>query len=336
MLAKGADEIPATGEWRYEPKWDGFRAIAFVEGATVNLQSRNTQPLSRYFPEVVEAIASAVTGDCILDGEIVLATGSGLEFDVLQNRLHPAESRVRRLAAETPARFVAFDLLGSGDRDLRGLGLDARREQLLGALTPSPSVAITPQTDDATVAERWFREFEGAGLDGIVAKPARSTYQPGVRGWIKVKHLRTIDAVVGGYRIESKGDGVASLLLGLYDGDGVLHHVGHTSSFNASEKRRLRTMLADYETGAESFGHGRTPGSPSRWSKGRDTEWVGVRPELVVEVSFDHMQGPRFRHAARLLRWRDDKAPAQCTFDQLDRPEDFDLGAIITAWGGRA
>lgn len=330
MLCRAEEEIPADGPWLYEPKWDGFRALAFLGEQTL-LLSRNGQPLERYFPEVIEALRRAVPGEAVLDGEIVLATSRGLEFDLLQNRLHPAQSRVLRLASETPASFVAFDCLAVEQDDLRELPLIQRRARLLPLVCGDHQVAVTPQTTDVAVATEWFARFEGAGLDGVVAKRPDQPYQPGVRGWTKIKHRRTADMVVGGMRLTKDRTGVASLLLGLYDAEGVLHHVGHTSSFSVAESRRLRQHLASLE-GGESFGRGRTPGAPSRWSRGRDASWIALSPELVCEVSFDHMQGDRLRHASRLLRWRSDKLARECTVDQLDRPEDFDLGAIIDSW----
>jgi ATP-dependent DNA ligase len=268
----------------------------------------------------------------VVDGEIVIAGPRGLDFDALQLRLHPASTRVRMLAAESPATFIAFDLLASGDEDLRARPLAERATLLRAALTPNHQVALTPQTTDPEEAASWFIRYEGAGCDGVVAKPLDSTYRGGDRGWIKVKHLRTVDVVVGGYRKDLKVEAVASLLLGLYDGDGVLHHVGHTSSFSAAERRDLLVRLRPLE-GGTSFGAGRTPGGPSRWTRGRDADWVAVRPELVCEVAFDHLQGNRFRHASRFLRWRPDKGAAECGYDQLLPPHPFDLRSIVNVGG---
>ena len=234
------------------------------------------------------------------------------------------------LAAESPATFIAFDLLAAGDEDLRELPLRDRASRLRAVLVPNPQVALTPQTTDPQEAASWFDRYEGAGCDGVVAKPLTSTYRSGDRGWIKVKHLRTVDCVVGGYRRDLKIEAVASLLLGLYDTDGVLHHVGHTASFSAAERRELLQRLRPLE-GGTSFGQGRTPGGPSRWTRGRETDWVAVRPELVCEVAFDHLQGNRFRHASRFLRWRPDRAPDQCGYDQLLPPHPFDLGVILNS-----
>src|ERR1035437_933177 len=329
MLARAADDIPVGREWRYEPKWDGFRVIVFRDGDDVVLGSRKGQPLQRFFPEILEPLRATLPAQAVADGEIIIATSRGLDFDALQMRLHPAASRVARLAAETPATVILFDLLADGDQDLRGEPLVTRRERLLGAVTGNARVALTPQTADHDEAAEWFTRYEGAGLDGLIAKPEESTYRSGERGWTKIKHLRTVDCVVGGYRMEVKGGGVGSLLLGLYDEEGVLHHVGHTSSFSAQEKRDLLTLLAPLE-GGDSFGHGRTPGAPSRWSRDKDAAWTPLTPSLVCEVSFDHLQGQRFRHAARFLRWRDDRDPLTCTYAQLTPADAFRLADIVT------
>ena len=328
MLARAAEQIPAGPGWRYEPKWDGFRAIVFRDGDELHIGSRKGQPLQRYFPEILDPLKEAMPATAVVDGEIIIATPHGLDFDALQLRLHPAASRVARLAAETPATVILFDLIGEGDTDLRDRPLVTRRELLLGAITGNARVALTPQTADVDEATDWFTRYEGAGLDGLIAKPEESTYRSGERGWTKIKHLRTVDCVVGGFRMEVTGSGVGSLLLGLYDGDGVLHHVGHTSSFSAKEKRELVALLEPL-TGGESFGHGRTPGAPSRWTRAKDADWTSVRPTLVCEVSFDHLQGQRFRHAARFLRWRDDRDPSTCTYDQLTAADAFRLGDIV-------
>ncbi len=328
MLARSADQIPAGPEWRYEPKWDGFRAIVFRDGDDVHVGSRKGQPLQRYFPEILDPLRAALPARAVVDGEIIIAGPRGLDFDALQMRLHPAASRVAKLAGETPATVILFDLLAEGSDDLRGRPLVTRRELLLGAVADNDRVALTPQTTDFDEATEWFTRYEGAGLDGLIAKPEDSTYRSGERGWTKIKHLRTVDCVVGGYRMEATGRGVGSLLLGLYDDDGVLHHVGHTSSFSAKEKRDLVDLLAPLG-GGQSFGHGRTPGAPSRWTGARDADWTPVKPTLVCEVSFDHLQGQRFRHAARFLRWRDDRDPTSCTYDQLTAAEAFSLSDIV-------
>ena len=333
MLSKAAADIPQGDGWRYEPKWDGFRALVFRDGDEVFVASRSGQPLARYFPEILEPLRAALPERAVVDGEIIIATPKGLDFDALQMRLHPAASRVARLAAKTPSTVILFDLLALGDRDLRGEDVDTRRAALEANVTVNERVALTPHTDDLATGRVWFTAYEGAGLDGLMAKPAGSTYQPGVRGWTKIKHLRTVDAVVGGYRMERKGPGVGSLLLGLYDDDGVFHHAGHTSSFSAKEKRDLVDFLAPHratDSAPPSFGGGRTPGGQSRWNAGKEeAEWVALTPTLVCEVSFDHLQGNRFRHAARFLRWRPDREPRSCTYAQLTPADAFRLADIV-------
>jgi ATP-dependent DNA ligase len=328
MLARSAEQIPAGPGWRYEPKWDGFRALVFRDGDHVHLGSRKGQALERFFPEILDPLRAALPETAVADGEIIVATPRGLDFDALQMRLHPAASRITRLAGETPATVILFDLLAEGSDDLRGRPLVTRRELLLGAVTANARVALTPQTADLDEATDWFTRYEGAGLDGLIAKPEDSTYRSGERGWTKVKHLRTVDCVVGGYRLETTTDVVGSLLLGLYDDAGVLHHVGHTSSFSAREKRDLLTLVQPLE-GGDSFGYGRTPGAPSRWTRDKAADWTPLRPSLVCEVSFDHLQGNRFRHAARFLRWREDREPASCTYGQLTAADAFRLGDIV-------
>ncbi|MDP9224437.1 MAG: ATP-dependent DNA ligase [Actinomycetota bacterium] len=326
MLSKVADEIPRGKGWLYEPKWDGFRALIFKEGDHIEIASRDARDLVRYFPELPPLLLGCLPASCVIDGEIVVAGPSGLDFEALLLRIHPAASRVAKLSHEIPASFVIFDLLALGDRDLRDSPFVERRRQLEADFTvqkPSQEtgsqVFLTPQTADPDEAAIWFKGFEDLGLDGIVAKRADLRYVPGERVMVKIKHLRTADCVVGGYRLSKGGDGVGSLLLGLYNDTGVLHYVGHTSSFTAKERRELLEELRPLE-GGQSFGEGRTPGGPSRWSGGRETEWVALAPVLVCEVSFDHLQGARFRHAARLLRWRQDKPPEECTFEQLSLP----------------
>lgn len=331
MLANAEEEIPAGEGWAYEPKWDGFRCVVFRDGDDVHLSSRNGQPLQRYFPEVVDALKQALPARCVVDGEIILPGEKGLDFDALQARIHPAASRVQKLSKETPAGFVAFDLLALGDDDWRARPGGERRAELCRAVTSSPQVFVTPQTSDASVARGWFDDFEGAGCDGVIARRVELPYQPGKRVMVKVKHHRTADCVVGAYR-EGKTPGtVGSLLLGLYDEAGVFHHVGHTSSFSAKEKKALKEKLAPLE-GGSSFGQGRTPDAPSRWSKKKDGEppsWVPLEPSLVCEVRYDYLQGPRFRHAATFLRWRTDKAPNDCTFAQLLPPHPFSLERLV-------
>ena len=334
MLAKLTDEIPSGDGWQYEPKWDGFRALVFFDGREAYLQSRDLKPLARYFPELAEALAQALPAPMVLDGEVVIIGEHGLDFDALLMRIHPAESRVRKLAAETPSSFVAFDMLAAGNDNLCDAPLSERRERLERALQGVPSPAyITPVTFDAGTAQDWFQRFEGAGLDGVVAKRLDDVYRPGARSMLKIKHLRTVDCVVGGFRWNKgeTGKSVGSLLLGLYDEAGVLGYVGHTSSFKAAEKRALVETLRPYLTDDESvgFGQGRTPGGQSRWTGGRDTSWVRVRPELVCEVTFDHLQGERFRHAATFRRWRPDKPPRACTYDQIASAVPFELQQIF-------
>jgi ATP-dependent DNA ligase len=334
MLAKLAPAIPEGPGWLYEPKWDGFRTIVYFDGNELYLQSRDLKPMNRYFPEVVAGLEAVLPGPMVLDGEVVIFGPKGLDFDSLQLRIHPAESRVRKLAGETPASFVAFDLLALGDDDLRQRPFADRRallERTLAGVTPPAH--LTPATRDAAVARDWFERFEGAGFDGVIAKRLEGRYQPGVRAMAKIKHLRTADCVVGGFRWykDSEGEAVGSLLLGLYDEGGVFHHVGHTSSFDAKAKRELVGILAPYraEKGDAGFGKGRTPGSPSRWTQGKDLSWVRLRPELVCEVTFDYLQGNRFRHAATFKRWRTDKAPAACRFDQMETAVPFELSEVF-------
>lgn len=346
MLAKAAPEIPAGPDWLYEPKWDGFRALVFRTGDSVYLQSRDLKPLARYFPDLEAILPAALGQDMVLDGEVVIAGPKGLEFDSLQMRIHPAESRVRMLAEQTPASFVAFDLLALSDEDLRGLPFEQRRKRLEQVLADvSAPVYLTPCTDDSAEAKDWFDRFEGAGLDGVIAKPRKDAYQPGKRGWLKIKHLRTVDCVIGGFRWNrgEEGKSVGSLLLGLFDDSGVLHHVGHTSSFKAAEKRELVDFLKPYidADGEAGFGQGRTPGEPSRWTGDRDMTWVRLKPELVCEVTFDYLQGAagpgaRFRHAATFQRWRTDKPLADCTFDQIETTPPYELQQIFGSGQPRA
>ena len=302
QLAKSRPTLPEGEGWRYEPKYDGFRALAFVDGDDVALQSRSGRPLRRYFPEL-----EFMPGRYVLDGEIIIGDPEGVQdFNALQQRLHPAESRVRRLAEETPSRYVAFDLLASGDETLLERPFEQRREAL-AELVASP-VLLTPCTSDPEEATPWLRRAEG-----VIAKEAAAAYLPGERrGMFKIKRLRTIDAVVAGWRPGKEEGTLGSLILGLYDGKGKLHVVGHTSGFRAKEKRELPAKLAPYETGE------RGTAEPSRWAADRDLEWIDLRPELVVEVSFDHVSGGRIRHGTKLLRWREDKPPAECRLDQLD------------------
>jgi len=333
MLASLADQIPAGPGWLYEPKWDGFRAIAFRDEDRVHLASRNGQALERYFPELLTVLREALPTRCVVDGEIVIVADQGLDFEALLLRIHPAASRIRLLSAKSPSSYVAFDLLASGDEDLRSLPFAQRRQKLERVVRFGPRLLLAPQTADVALAKKWFDSFEGAGLDGIVAKQADLPYAAGKRVMVKVKHQRTADCVVGGYRVSKKGDSVGSLLLGLYDDSGTLHYVGHTSSFSAEQRREILEKLKPLE-GKDSFGTGRTPGGPSRWNQGRDTAWISVAPKLVCEVAFDHLQGIRFRHATRFLRWRPDKPTRQCTYEQLRPPRPFSLSALLSAVDG--
>jgi ATP-dependent DNA ligase len=333
MLAKAAEAIPAGDGWTYEPKWDGFRALVFFDDSGVYLQSRDLKPLGRYFPELEARLASVLPRPLVLDGEIVIATEHGLDFEALQMRIHPAASRVRMLAENTPSSFVAFDLLADGGTDLRDWSYGERRaglEALLG--NAAAPVYLTPATHDRSLAQDWFELFEGDGLDGVIAKRVDEAYKPGRRDWLKIKHLRTVDCVVAGFRWNrgEEGRSVGSLLLGLHDDAGILHFVGHTSSFKAQEKRDLVGFLDPYVSDADDgFGRGRTPGEPSRWTGDRDMTWVRLRPELVCEITFDYLQGPRFRHAATFKRWRYDKPPLACTFDQIETVPPYELQQIF-------
>lgn len=340
MLAKLEPDIPRGEGWTYEPKWDGFRTIVTSEDGSVRFVSRDDRPMMRFFPEIEELLTSRIAGAFEADGELVLVRNGQLSFDELQLRLHPAESRVRKLAAEIPATLILFDLLNDGGEDLRGLPLSERRERLemlatrmgaeraperLADYPVGPELLLTPWADDVKTAERWFADEEGLGQDGILAKRLDQSYQPGVRGWVKVKHRKTADCVVGGYRLSKDGEGVGSLLLGLYDNDARLHYVGHTSSFRAAERKALRETLAPLEGGVGFGGDARSPGGPSRWSAGRDTAWVSLDPALVCEVSYERLQSGRFRHSATFVRWRDDRKPTSCTFEQV--------GAEPPSWG---
>ncbi len=333
MLAKLVRDLPTGDGLLYEPKWDGFRSIIFRDGDEVEIGSRNERPMTRYFPELVESLKANLPLRCVVDGEIVIATDHGLDFDALQQRIHPAESRVQKLAAETPTSFVAFDLLAEGDDDLRAAPFSERRARLERALANAkPPVHLTPASTDPAVAERWFGEFEGAGLDGVIVKPLGLEYQPDKRVMFKVKHLRTADCAVAGFRVHKDGKGVGSLLLGLYDDGGTLHNVGVASSFAAPMRKQLADELEPYRANAleghpwqewadaqaQAAGETRMPGGLSRWNAKKDLSWEPVRVELVAEVAYEHMQGDRFRHTARFQRWRPDREPASCTYDQLE------------------
>ncbi len=345
MLAKLTREFPRAEGMYYEPKWDGFRCIVFRDGAEVELGSRNEKPLTRYFPELIAPLQKSLPDRCVLDGEIVLVGPDGLDFDALSNRIHPAESRVKMLAETTPASFVAFDILALGDRDLRDTPYAKRRRELEKALkSAKPPVHLTPSTDDPEVAHDWFSRFEGAGLDGVVAKPGDLAYLPNKRAMLKVKHQRTADCVVAGFRWHKEGGIVGSLLLGLYDDKGVLHHVGVTSSFTAERRKELVKELKPL-TKEALVGHpwgdwaehaaasGRMPGGLSRWSAGKDLSWEPLRAERVCEVAYDHLQEDRFRHATTFQRWRPDREPVSCTYAQLEVPVPAELSAVFGALG---
>jgi ATP-dependent DNA ligase len=349
MLAKLADELPPEGGYLYEPKWDGFRAIVFRSKKDLYIQSRDLRPLDRYFPELHDALLQALPADCVLDGEIVIATKHGLDFDALQLRLHPAASRVAKLAKETPSSFVAFDLLAVEGKSLVAEPQAARRERLEKLLAKAkPPLHVTPATRDREVALDWLHRFEGAGLDGVVAKPEGLVYQPGKRAMIKVKHARTADCVVAGFRWHKSGkDAVGSLLLGLYDDAGVLQHVGVTSSFTMAMRKQLvkelaplrRNAIEDHpwrEWAGAAAESSRMPGGQSRWSAGKDLSWEAVRPERVCEVKYDHLQGNRFRHAATFLRWRPDKPPRECRYDQLEVTAPYELSSVLSSGSKRS
>jgi len=341
MLAKSVDILPEG--MLYEPKWDGFRCVVFRDGDEVELGSRNERPMTRYFPEVVEAAKAQLPPRCVVDGEIVIVDGDALDFEALLQRIHPAASRVALLASETPASFIAFDLLALGDEDLTELPFSARRERLEAALAGAAApVHLTPLTGSSKVARRWFKTFEGAGLDGVVAKPADQPYVQDKRVMFKVKHERTVDCVVAGFRWHKSGPVIGSLLLGLYDEDGQLQHVGVSASFSMPRRAELVDELAPYRLpeGAahpwlgEGITPGRVPGGVTRWNAKKDLSWEPLRPELVVEVGFDHMEGNRFRHTAQFRRWRPDRDARSCTYAQLDRPVSFDLEDILAGGPG--
>jgi ATP-dependent DNA ligase len=347
MLAKAAEGLPAGDGWLFEPKWDGFRVVVFRDGESVYLQSRELKPLDRYFPELAPELRTRLPERCVADGEIVIAGAAGLDFEALLLRIHPAASRVALLARESPASVVLFDLLALGDRDLRRAPL-AERRALLEHAVPSGAarsrVLVTPATRDRALAADWFSRFEGAGLDGVVAKRLDGSYQPGVRAMVKVKHARTADCAVAGFRWFKGGRGtmVGSLLLGLYDRTGKLQHVGICASFTAARRRELAAELAPLREGAAE-GHPwrdwaewegdapdrRMPGASSRWNRGKDLSWEPLRVERVCEVAYDHLQGDRFRHATHFLRWRPDRTPRSCTYDQLETTPPYELSRIF-------
>jgi ATP-dependent DNA ligase len=342
MLAKAVHEMPRAPGLTYEPKWDGFRCIVFRDGDDVELGSRNDRPLTRYFPELVDLLKAALPPRCVVDGEIVVVTGAGLDFDTLQLRLHPAASRVRKLAEETPASFVAFDLLALGDRDLTTEPFRVRREVLEGILDGALArVHLTPLTNDPDIAQDWFTRFEGAGFDGVMAKPVDLPYEQDKRVMWKVKHERTADCVVAGFRWHKDGKGIGSLLLGLFDDAGTLHHVGVASSFSAELRAQLVEDLAPQRenaldghpwrdwASADEQTERRMPGAPSRWSATKDMSWTPLRPELVAEIRYEHVLAGRFRHTGRLSRFRPDRDPASCTYAQLTEVPPAELAALF-------
>jgi len=348
MLAKRVAELPKGDGWIFEPKWDGFRALIFRDGDEVLIQSRDTKPLNRYFPELIDPLKTLLPQRCVLDGEVVLARGGRLDFEALQQRIHPAASRVKRLAEEIPTSVVFFDLLCAGERDLRAVPFRERRAELEKLLADAAApLHVTPATSDRIVAADWFQRFEGAGFDGVMAKPLDGAYEPDKRVMLKVKHERECDCVVAGFRWHKSGEGaVGSLLLGLYDDAGELQHVGVAASFTDKKRRELVELLAPYRENAldghpwESWARQnhitdpaaqRMPGAVSRWSGGKDLSWEPLRPELVVEVGYDHMQGSRFRHTAQFRRWRTDKPPRDCTYAQLEVVPPQELAAIFAA-----
>ena len=331
MEARVSEQLPRPPGWAYEPKWDGFRILAWSASGEgeVRLDSRNGRPLLRYFPELEPALRALPPGT-VVDGEVVVVLGDVTSFDALQNRIHPAASRIQRLAGETPAQLVAFDLLALRGADLRGEPFEQRRGQLETLVPPlGLPWSLTPSTRDIEVARRWFGEFESAGCDGIVAKRLDGPYREGERDMTKVKHRRTADVVVGGYRVHQHGGAIGSLLLGMYDDAGQLHFIGHCSGFPDEQRVELLGRFEALRSG-DSFGEmARRPGAQSRWSSDRDTEWTPVRPEVVLEVSYDQVTGGRFRHATRFERWRSDKNPEQCTIDQLERPPGLGFSDVV-------
>jgi ATP-dependent DNA ligase len=349
MLAKPVDSLPDGEGWLYEPKWDGFRAIVFRDGDEVLIQSRDLKPLDRYFPELAAPLRASLPERCVIDGEVVIAGDGGLDFEALLLRIHPAASRVKMLAAETPASFVGWDLLALGDDDLRTTPQSERRARLEEAFaTVEPPVRLTPATHDRATAAEWFERFEGAGLDGVIAKRLDASYQPGKRAMLKIKHQRTADCVVAGFRWHKNGPGthIGSLLLGLFDDAGKLHHVGISSSFTWDKREALAKELeplrenateghpwgewAEWASmGAADASGQRLPGATSRWNRGKDLSWVALRPERVVEVAYDHLQGDRFRHATTFKRWRPDKRPSDCRFDQLEETTPYLIAQIF-------
>jgi ATP-dependent DNA ligase len=354
MLSSAVASLPDGDGWQFEPKWDGFRTIVFRDRDEVMLQSRDSRPMNRYFPELVDPLKAALPERCVLDGEVVIVGENGLDFEALLLRIHPAESRVKMLAEQSPASFVAWDVLAIGDEDIRQVPLEQRRERLEKVLGKArPPVHLSPATRDRSLAENWFRRFEGAGLDGVMAKRLDEPYKPGERTMLKIKHKRTADCVVAGFRWHKNGHGtlVGSLLLGLYDADDTLHNVGVTAAFTTAVRKQLVEELAPLRQNAveghpwrgwaeaheEAMAKGqRLPGASSRWNRGKDLSWEPLRPERVCEVAYDHMQGDRFRHAAQFVRWRPDKHPEDCRYDQLEVTAPYELERVFGERDGRA
>ena len=341
MLSTSAESLPTGDGWQFEPKWDGFRTLVFRDGDEILLQSRDLKPMNRYFPELIDPLKAALPARCVIDGEIVIAGKNGLDFEALLLRIHPAASRVKLLASQSPASFVAWDLLAIEDEDLREEPLSVRRSRLEQEIREGERVHVTPITLDRSLAEDWFDRFEGAGLDGVMAKRLDAPYRAGERTMVKVKHTRTADCVVAGFRWHKNGPGtmIGSLLLGLYDGKGDLQHVGVTSAFTNAKRKQLVDELAPlrenarethpWKAWADFAGEQRMPGASSRWNRGKDLSWEPLRPERVCEVAYDHMQGTRFRHAARFVRWRFDKRPEDCRYDQLEVTPPYELARVF-------
>jgi ATP-dependent DNA ligase len=350
MLSKATDAIPTEGDFLFEPKWDGFRAIVFKDGGEISIQSREQRPIERYFPELLAPLTESLPERCITDGEIVIAKDGALEFESLLLRIHPAASRIALLAKEVPASYVVFDLLAIGDEDLRERPVIERRARLEAVLAGAkPPIHLTPATRDRRLAADWFDRFEGAGLDGVMAKPVDLIYEPGKRAMFKIKHARTADCVVAGFRWHKGGAGkrIGSLLLGLYDREGVLHHVGVTASFTMKRREELVAELAPlrenameghpWKDWAEWMGdEQRRPGATSRWNRGKDLSWEPLRPERVCEVGYDHLQGSRFRHGTHFQRWRPDKPPSACTYESLEEAAPYELQQIFGSGSAHA
>ena len=351
MLARRVDDVPDEGSWIFEPKWDGFRALIFRDGDELLIQSRDQKPLERYFPELAAPLKAQLPERCVLDGEVVITAGldgagGRLDFEALQLRIHPAATRIKTLSQEIPASVVFFDVLAVGDRDLREMPFEERRRELEEILrSAKPPLHLTPATRDIAKARDWFKRFEGAGLDGVIAKPTAGTYLPNKRAMLKIKHERDCDCVVAGFRWhkDAEEEAIGSLLLGLYDASGSLQHVGVCASFTQPKRREMVKFLAPYRTNAlknhpwgawaaaaaEAANTQRMPGGQSRWSQGKDLSWEPLRPELVVEIAYEHMQGTRFRHMAQFRRWRTDKPPKECTYDQLEVVAPHELADIF-------